>query len=535
MEESDTLRSTDVTQPKTADDLTGRDRMVGNVLASWAGQFVFIVAGFVMPRMIDRQLGQDLLGIWDFAWSVVAYFSLIQIGVVGSVNRYVAKCHARGDTAGVNEAVSSVSCMLVAMAGIVVLLTIGVTLALPYVLADKLGQHLDIACWVVFLLGVSLGVQTVSAGYAGVLTGHHRWGIHNGIKAGGYVVSVTGMIVVLVSGGGLLGMSVVYLCGEAIARVVSCFAAYKVCPGLGVRLAHARWTTARSMLGFGGKSFVPQIAELLLHQTVNVLVLGYLGPGALAIYARPRSFIRHIRTLVYKISAVLVPSVSSLQATGHHTDIRDLIIKATRYAAYVTLPMTVALVIVGGPVLRLWMGPRYDDGLLIAVLAMGYTGFIIQLPVMGILGGMNRHGRPGLANLAGCICAAVVVAIVVGPMKLGLVWVAIAATAPLLVVFVIYMPIYACRQAGIPVWRYVRKAFAGPVLCVIPFAACLMASRLFFQGNAALIVLVGCLTGLVFLIPTYWRWVLPRSLKNRASLLFLRATRGNFRRKEARC
>ena len=56
---------------KHNEDLTGRDRLVSNVLFSWGGNFVFIIAGFIMPRMIDRRLGQELLGIWDFAWSLV--------------------------------------------------------------------------------------------------------------------------------------------------------------------------------------------------------------------------------------------------------------------------------------------------------------------------------------------------------------------------------------------------------------------------------------------------------------------------------
>ncbi|MHC5062326.1 MAG: hypothetical protein ACYTFK_14830, partial [Planctomycetota bacterium] len=54
---------------KPKEDLTGRDRLVSNVIFNWAAYSVFIVAGFIMPRLIDRRLGQELLGIWDFAWS----------------------------------------------------------------------------------------------------------------------------------------------------------------------------------------------------------------------------------------------------------------------------------------------------------------------------------------------------------------------------------------------------------------------------------------------------------------------------------
>ena len=72
-------------------DLSGRDRLVSSVIFNWAAYFVYIVAGFIIPRLIDRQLGQELLGIWDFAWSLVSYFALVQFGIASSVNRYIAK------------------------------------------------------------------------------------------------------------------------------------------------------------------------------------------------------------------------------------------------------------------------------------------------------------------------------------------------------------------------------------------------------------------------------------------------------------
>ena len=77
-----------VAEPRAASsDPSGQDRMAWNVMASWAGHAVFIVAGFIMPRFIDRTIGQEALGIWDFAWSVVSYFGLAEIGVGASVGR----------------------------------------------------------------------------------------------------------------------------------------------------------------------------------------------------------------------------------------------------------------------------------------------------------------------------------------------------------------------------------------------------------------------------------------------------------------
>lgn len=44
------------------EDLTGRERLAMNVLFNWGGHLAVIVAGCVLPRMIDLGLAQRLLG-----------------------------------------------------------------------------------------------------------------------------------------------------------------------------------------------------------------------------------------------------------------------------------------------------------------------------------------------------------------------------------------------------------------------------------------------------------------------------------------
>lgn len=128
-------------------DLTGQQRMVGNIIASWAGHFVFIVAGFVMPRLVNDMLGRELLGVWDFAWSLVAYFSLVEAGVASSVNRYVARYRVEDDSDSINRTVSS-ALFIVGLAGLlVILLSVGVSLLTSVFFADKLKENIDAAQW----------------------------------------------------------------------------------------------------------------------------------------------------------------------------------------------------------------------------------------------------------------------------------------------------------------------------------------------------------------------------------------------------
>ncbi len=239
------------------EELTGRDRLVSNVLFSWSAHFVFILAGFIMPRMIDHRLGPDLLGIWDFAWSLVTYFHLLTIGISSSVNRFVARYRTVGDFASLNRTVSSASCIL-GIGGLLAFgLTIVVSLLLPRLFGDKLGDGVRQAQFVVFFLGSSIAVQIAFTAFTGVLTGCHQWATHNIIRSGWHAATVVGMILALLRGGSLTSLAVINLTGIVLAYMTRVVVAYRVCEGLRLRPSMVERAVIGQLLFFGGKTLLP--------------------------------------------------------------------------------------------------------------------------------------------------------------------------------------------------------------------------------------------------------------------------------------
>jgi len=498
---------------KPVEDLTGRDRLVSNVIFSWAAHFVFIVAGFIMPRMIDRRLGQDLLGVWDFAWSLVSYFGLVQAGVGSSVNRYVAKHRAAGDISGMNRIVSSASCILCVAGLIVLALTIALSLMLPQLFGAKLGQNVFDAQWVVFFLGASLVIEMSFSAFSGVLTGCHRWGLHNFIKSGWHVITIAGMIVALLKDGGLLSLAVINFAGQLLENTTRVIIAHRVCEGLRVRPSLVGWATIRKLFVFGGKTLIPSVSNLLLNQTTSILIVFYLGPAALALYARPCSLVNHINTLVSKMAFTLTPTVSSLQSTENQKEIRELLITSVRYSFYMVLPIVLVLVVFGDAVMQLWMGRRYANGFLPAILAVGYLATLVQVPALTVLAGLNAHGRAGIAQFIASVCSAGLTILGLWYLKLGIVETAVAVTLPLTVMNVIYLPYLICRRVNLDVRQYFLSVTAGPLVHVLPFAICLVVARLIFQTQPLLGLVLGGSVGGAILAILYWRYVLPDRIK----------------------
>jgi len=492
-------------------DLTGRDRLVWNVVMSWAGHAVFLVAGFIMPRQIDRSIGQVSLGVWDFAWTAVNYFYLAQIGVGVSVNRYVARYRAAGDREGLSRMISSVMILQMIAAVIVLAATAASAWWLPEFFGYRLQEEAVVARDVIALLGTSVAIRMAVQAYSGVVTGCHRWDLHNLLNSGAYAVTVAAMMIVLASGGGLVAISIVYVIGTILNEIARIALAYHVCPELRVSPRLASYTEARALLAFGAKLSTLDIMKIVTAQLTSLLVFGQIGVATLAIFSRMGALIRHTENLLAKFSLTLTPTASSLQGSGRDAEVQALLVESTRYSAYITWPILIGLAIVGDDVLRLWMGPEYDPRMVLSLMALASLLPITQQPIATILVGLNRHGRFAALNVVTSIAAFIGSVAALRYFHWELLGLA-AVTLGVSNVSAVWIAADTCRRLSIPVRQYFFRSYAGPIACMAPFAAGLVMLDLFVDSPLLTLVLAGVLAGGV-VGPLYWFYVVPPGVR----------------------
>ncbi len=496
----------------TKNDPTGRRQMAGNLVASWATQLIFIAAGFVLPHLINRSLGQARLGVWDFSWSLVSYFSLVQSGIVASVSRYVAGFLAVGETENLNRAVSTAFALLLTAGSLVTLATLIAFGALGTGRHPELGEYASEARLVVLILGIEIAVSTALSAFGGVITGHHNWTIHYAVQTIGYAAGVAGMIAALLAGGGLAWVALAHFGGETGAALARIVIAYRICPTLRVGPRFVDRPMAGSMLRWGAKILIPTGGEMLFNQSINLLVLGAMGPAALAVFARSSTLSRQIKSLVGKASGILAPTASAMQATDDLKGIQSMALKCGWWTALFSYPFLVFFIIQGGPLVALWMGAGFRNDLLVAILTAGSWGLIVEYPVLGMLAGLNIHGRSGLAHLLGGVVS-VGLAWLALRLGMGMLGAAVAFSVPQTAVYLVYIPWYIARHLKFPVSTYVKTVFIAPLGYVLPFGIVQVICVMCWPHQPVLSVLIGLAAGAAALVPVYWFWALPEDLK----------------------
>jgi O-antigen/teichoic acid export membrane protein len=502
--------------PPAADgsDVTGRDRLFRNVAASWLGHAVFIIAGFIMPRQIDRYVGQAGLGTWDFGWTAVNYFFLTQIGVGVAVNRYVARLRASGDVDGLTRTVSAAMQLQFAAAAIVVVLTAVSAAFLPQLFGDRLGDERSTAAFVIGLLGASVAVRMAFQVFNGVVTGCHRWDLHNLLNGAAYGVTVAGMLAALTLGGGLIAISAVYLAGTIVNEIARAVLAYRVCPELRLRLRDVRWQDMRPLIAFGAKITSIDAVKIVVGQLTGMLVLSQVGVATLAVYSRLTALLRQAEMIVYKFSLPLTPTVSSLQGIGRQADVCELYTAGTRVAAFVVWPMLIGLGFAGDAILELWMGPRYDRHVVLTWMAFGALFPFSQQPLEMILVGLNRHGRFAVVSILAAIATFIGSVITLRWLHwdlLGLAGVGLVVTNAEMA----WICVNTCRRLSMPLRDYFVKAYRAPLACNLPFALALAGLQRFVPDRPVVRLAMAAAAGLLILGPLYWRQVLPVEARSR--------------------
>jgi O-antigen/teichoic acid export membrane protein len=494
-------------------DITGRDRFTSNLLYSWGGYSIVFVAGFLTPRLIDRFLGQMELGVWDFSWSFVSYLNLAMLGIGSSINRYVAKYRATGDSGRLNETVSTVVCLQITIAAIVLCSAGLLGWATPVLFNNRLGEQTTTAQWTVLLLGATLAVNMAFDTSRGILTGCHRWDLHNIINTGSHFLELAGMLTVLFLGGGLrlLCCSVLFVAiGSGFWRS---WMARRICPELTIHRKLFRWKIAKEMTRFGLKSLIFGAPSLLLVQTINLFLVQNLGPASLAIFSRAMALVRHTETFMSKFAFILAPTAGSLQQLGNTDELRLFFLETTRYGVAFATPMILFLIFDGDLILRLWMGEKYVHGPVLAILALGYFLPTAQNSIREILKGMNTHGKVGILSL--CIAMGCFLVSFILLQKIG--WTLNSAATVLAISLSASLgftpTIYACHKLQVSYPRFISHSLLPPLLCNSIFVICLLAGRRFFPANMVAAAGMGGLIGIMLLTCLYLYFIFPKKGK----------------------
>jgi O-antigen/teichoic acid export membrane protein len=383
---------------------THERRIAGGAIAQQASQVVGVLAMLVVITVLGRTLTLSEFGVYGLLISIASYVLIVQISVEGAAVRAIARAGTSGDRDGVFSsalvlyALAGVLCGLLVAAGGAAL--VGV-LGIPAGLRDEAREG-------VAALGVAIMFGWPFKVFQDALRGAQRFGAASVAEVLAQVAFVAGMLTLVALDAPLwaviaLGGSLPTLIGIASAIVLVTTRA-----GFRFRRALVSRATMRELARFSAGLSVIGVTDLIVYSLDRVVLAAFRNAATIGLYeaaSRPHNLVRQLHgTLVLTV----IPVASGYIAEGDEFRLRELIVRGTRYVMAVVVPVTVVLMMLAGPILRVWLGDEFLPAEPAMVLFLSYwlissgTGVgTAMLVAAGRVGELARYAWAGaLLNLA---------------------------------------------------------------------------------------------------------------------------------------
>lgn len=344
-------------------------RLISNATVSVVQTIISGLVLFLLYRYLINHLGADQLGLWSVILASTSVARLSDMGLTGSVVKFVARYRALKDDDQASEVVQTAAISIALVMAVLVLMIYplldGVLkLAIP---VASMPQALSILPWAVF----SLWLGSVGGVFQSGLDGCQRMDIRNILMIAGNVLFLMAAIW-LVPRYGLVGLAVGQTAQGLLLVLASWIALRRELtslPWLPVQWSKAQF---KEMLGYAVNFQINSLAILLFEPITKLMMSRYGGLSSAAYYEMASQLVVKLRTLLISANQALVPAVAELHETALEK-VRDVYLKTYRMLFFVAIPFYAVIFISLPLVSILWIGQLEKQFLVFgAILVAGY-------------------------------------------------------------------------------------------------------------------------------------------------------------------
>jgi O-antigen/teichoic acid export membrane protein len=190
----------------------------------------------------------------------------------------------------------------------------------------------------------------------GVLIGQHKSRITEYINLVHDVLLAFAMVAALLLGYGIQGLAIVTLILRVCSELVRYVFAYIVCKEMTINPFDVSIEKGATLLRYSMKTSINVMQDLLVHQSMRLMLFLSMGPLVLAAFSRYATIMRQVNRLTERLSMSLSSVTSALVASGAEDEVVSLYIQSTRMAVLISLPLLTVFAVAGDLIVSLWMG-----------------------------------------------------------------------------------------------------------------------------------------------------------------------------------
>lgn len=427
-----------------------------NIASNYLRFLMGMVLVFFLTPFIISHLGMDLFGLWSLIFAVMGMFGLMDLGFATAAVKYVAEHAGRRDHEGRNRILST---LLVIYSGLGLLCLLLVALLTEgtggwFELTSTQGAQFKVALWT---LGSAVALGFPLSLFKAALVGSGKMALVNGVELGTSLINAAGVVLVLSAGYGLPGLAAVTAFTMLGASLFLIPFTYRLLPNFSLSPAAFAPERAGELLHFSIYFFIANVAVLVILRIDPVVIKMFLSLQAVAIYAVAGKVSEYTYLLNKQFSNALMPLVSQSSGAGDAATVQRVLVDGTRFLLAIALPFCSLLFFFAPEIIQLWLGSEFAESAgLLRILLGAVLGTAVQLNAANVLGMTGRHRFVAFA-MGGS--AAINLGLSLWLIQIwNLSGVALATLIATLVTEVSFVVPRACREHGVGLYDFVRRA-----------------------------------------------------------------------------
>jgi O-antigen/teichoic acid export membrane protein len=343
--------------------------------------------------MLTRSMTIEAYGAWALILQLSAYVGYFDFGMQTAVGRFVAHSTERGDWRQRDRIVSTSTAALIAT-GILSFATLAaLAFLLPHIVHNMSPTLRSKARVALLIVSGSLAVGLPSSVFNGIFVGLQRNEIAAVIVGASRLLGAALLAETAWQGAGLVAMAVALAAVNLASYAIAYFAARRLAPDIRFECSLIKMGAAKELLGYCSSLSIWSIAMLLITGLDLTLVAIFQYP-AVAYYAVTASLVTFLSGLQNAVFSALMPAAAVLHARGDSQSLGRMMIRSSRYGAFLLLFTGLPLVLFAAPILRLWVGQSFAEQgskyLIVLILANIVRLFVTPYAVALIGTGQQR-------------------------------------------------------------------------------------------------------------------------------------------------
>jgi O-antigen/teichoic acid export membrane protein len=391
-------------------------RVLMGAFTNWLSFAATLLVGFFLTPYLVRCLGAGPYGLWIFVESILAYFTLFDMGIAAGVVRFVARYHASDDREELNRLVST--CLALFLGLGLGAFAIGGAFV-PWIAGTLEVDGMTSTEVVLFsiLMLANLAITLPLSIFPSILDGLQRFATKSFIRILSLAIRTVGTILLMEREPNLLHLAYLFTVCNLLEHLALAWLAFRHLPGMKFSKSAVNRETMHLVKNYSLAAFIAMIAGRVTVQSGLLIVGSMLGAIPLTFFAIAWRLVEFAKALLRTATNTLTPAISSLEAKGETESIRQVFLFGSRWVLYLMLPVQLGLIFFGRPFLTTWMGS--DE-----FARESYPSLIILASTLSLVMAQSIASRVlyGMAKLNRFARATVIEAVVNVGLSLALGW-----------------------------------------------------------------------------------------------------------------